>query len=250
LTKCVILPPCCKQTSKQANKQTFPLRVITLSVFILLLAYLCLAGSVNNEITDEDREAIEWLMVQPQCENISSFDNQIECIGRVQEAIRKIVPDFNCALPGTRPIEPYPFVQSGSGCCYDRARFTEKALRHYGFITRHIALYKTNRYGFLSIFIPGISSHATTEVKTAKGWMGVDSNHPFILLTKDGKPLTYKNFREKETELLKPVAPPGFYDENIIVVYGLYSRHGKFHGRNLPAPEFNFDELKYNLFGG
>jgi hypothetical protein len=182
--------------------------------------------------------------VEKECAEKGKFDAEVHCIKSIQMVIRRLVPDSKCAIGN---IEPYDFISRGFGCCYDRARFMEKALNYYGFQTRHVALYDIGAYGIFSVFVPGISSHATTEVKTQKGWLGVDSNHPFLLMTRDGIALTYKTFRLWKNDIIDPVIPEKFYEKRLAVIYGLYSRHGKFHGPNLPGPEFNLKELKYNF---
>lgn len=68
-----------------------------------------------------------------------------------------------------------------------------------------------------------------------------------MLITRSGQPLTFKNFRQHREELLNPPQPADLYESDFTVVYGLYSRHGMFHGLPLPSPEFNIRELSYNF---
>jgi hypothetical protein len=221
--------------------------LLLLSLAITLsCAYFLLAGSVSKEITVSDKAAIEKLMVKNECSEIPDFEAEIACIKSIQRSIKELVPHTKCALPGT-PIEPEQFIIRQHGCCYDRARFAEKALNYYGFETRHVAMYEQGRYGIFSLLAPGTNSHATSEVKTRKGWMGVDSNHPFLLITTNGTPQTYKSYKDYKDQLAYRMIPAEFYNRQLIVVYGLYSRHGKFHGINLPGPEFNLNELVFNL---
>jgi hypothetical protein len=121
---------------------------ILILVCLSFLAYLFLAGSVDNGITAEGIGAIEKLEAQEVCRDIPGFDAEIACIGFIQRAIRKLVPDFSC---------------------------------------------------------PIIYTHTSV------------------------------------------IEPKHFYDKKLLVIYGLYSRHGMFHGMNLPGPEFNQSELKYNI---
>ena len=209
---------------------------------LLIIAYVFYAGHVSKQLTKDDVYAIEKLTVSSQCLKTTSFENEINCIRAVQAAIKTLVPNMKCAEKRTT-IEPLEFVNRGYGCCFDRARFTEKALAYYGFNTRHVAIYDRSQYGWFGLLVPGISSHATTEVLTKKGWMGVDSNEPFILLTNNDEVLTYKNFKPSINDLTSNVEPKEFYEKDVFVIYGLFSRHGMFHGLNLPSPEFNFREL-------
>lgn len=212
--------------------------------FIGFVLYLYIAGSVDQEIKPDDILAIKMLEVSPICLNKTHFQSEVQCVESIQSAIQSLVPHRRCAVKGTT-IEPLDFVQRGFGCCYDRARFAEKTLRYYGFKTRRVAIFDISSYGFFSLLVPGIPSHATTEVLTTRGWMGVDSNEMFILMSRAGDPRTYKDYKEKQLYTLTPVS---FYSKNeLFVIYGLYSRNGMFHGSNLPAPEFNLTELFYNF---
>ena len=216
------------------------------AVGILLLAYVILAGSVDKTITSEDQAAILSLGVDDTCQIKSSFDEELACILKIQSTIHTRFADTRCAKRGTE-IEPNSFIQRGFGCCYDRARFTEKALEHFGYQTRHVALYRSDKFGVFSILIPRVGSHATTEVKTSQGWMGVDSNDLFILRDSNGKLYTFKeieSFKSIMPDVLKQIE---LFNYPLTVVYGLYSRHGMFHGANLPAPEINYSDFLFNF---
>ena len=211
-----------------------------------LCAYLFLAGQVNKDLTPEDVAAIKLLDVDSQCGRVSSFGEEVHCAQAIQASIKGLVTETRCAAPGTR-IEPSDFLKRGFGCCYDRARFTEKALAHYGFRTRHVAIYNLTDLGLVGLLSSGTPSHATSEVLTSKGWMGVDSNEYFVLLTEDEKPLSFRDLRANRAELGYQPMPATFYSGDLFVIYGLYSRHGRFHGPDLPAPEFNLQELFHNF---
>jgi hypothetical protein len=217
-------------------------------VFIasLIALYIFLAGQVSKVITKEDQLSIERLGLGNQCEEKPDFDAEVLCVRAIQAAIKVLVPDTTCPPLGSI-IEPSEFLRRKQGCCYDRARFTEKALIYYGFQTRHVALYDSEKYGGWSLLFPGVRSHATSEVNTVKGWMGVDSNFPFILITQGKLPLTYRNYQLHDDELVDKLMPLDFYRKKLLVVYGLYSRHGRFHGPDLPAPEFEVNELIFNF---
>lgn len=223
---------------------------ITLLFFALVVSVL-FSGHIDKSVNHLDRDAIEKLGIEEQCSYLTDFEKETTCIKAIQDSIRRLVTDFTCAARGVL-IEPYQFIKRGYGCCYDRARFTEKALMHFGFKTRHVAIYDGDAYGLWGLLVPRINSHATTEVKTSRGWLGVDSNEPFLLITESGDVLTYRNFKSRRAEIRDPVAPDDFYGRDLIVVYGLYSRNGKFHSLNnpIPVPEFDLRELAYNLFPG
>ena len=150
-----------------------------------------------------------------------------------------------CAI-SSDVIEPAEFIKRNYGCCFDRARFIEKTARYYGYETRHLFLIQPKYNISVSNMLPlGQSSHATSEILTSQGWLGVDSNEPFILLDGQNNTSTYRNAIDNITRF-PSMQPKNFYSNNIDIIYGLYSRHGNFHGLNLPGPEYVFSELLWN----
>lgn len=220
-------------------KQTrrWSLRVL-LWIVPLAILYLYFAGQVSKEISNKDQVAIEKLQLGNSCAELTGFEAEVVCVRAVQAAIKSLVPDPACPPRGSI-IEPSEFLERQKGCCYDRARFTEKALMHYGFQTRHVALYDTQRYGLLGLLFPAVRSHATSEVNTARGWMGVDSNFPFLLLTRDGRPLTYRTYATYKNQIADTLLPADFYQKNLQVIYGPYSVMVSFMG-----PTFRLPNLK------
>lgn len=223
-------------------------KITLIALTLVGTIYLLFAGSVDNTLTDSDRNAISKLGSLPQCQYIRSFKDEVACASAVQQSIRTLLPENRCpTVDASLSVEPASFITRGYGCCYSRARFTEKALNYYGFKTRRVAIHADGPFGIPGTLMPSTASHATTEVLTRRGWMGVDSNEPFILLTRSGQPVTFKNYKEHLSELEHPPQPADFYQHDLSVVYGLYSRHGMFHGRPLPSPEFNLGELIFNF---
>ena len=228
------------------------LRRIILAVaglFFLFAGYVVAAGSVSNALTAEDLKAIAMLQADAICRDRSGFAAELRCIRHVQAAQLRLVPRRMCPRKGMS-IEPMPFIRRGYGCCFDRARFIEKALQHYGYTTRYVSMY-SRRYGLRGLMIPAIDSHAAVEVRTARGWLAVDSEQPFVLMTRDGRPLRYADYHDPKAG--KPVQRPGpkhsfGFGAPYYVLYGLHSRHGGFHGRNLPAPEIYYPEfIRYTI---
>ena len=210
---------------------------------LLGLTYIVAAGSVPKRVTDRDLKAIGMLHADAACAGMNSFDREVNCIRTVQHAVQSSVPNRHCANHGEE-IEPLNFLERQYGCCYDRSRFIEKALDHYGLETRHVFILDEYAHGLLALLIPNNPTHASTEVHTRRGWMGVDSNWSFLLLSRDGRPLTYDRVGEVPTDVLSRAKfPRSFSSHPLIIIYGLYSRHGRFFGPKLPAPEINYPEL-------
>jgi len=208
-------------------------------------AYAAAALVVDQALTTDDIRAIDQLDVAVACGDAQRrYDDQLACIAAIQAAVLAI-GEPHCA-PRGMSIEPADFIARGYGCCYDRARFIEKAARHYGFETRHLFLIDEGAHIAKSMATPGHPSHAATEILTARGWLGVDSVTPLILLDDERNPMTY----------VDAIASRIFvdHDESWIlhghdwrIIIGLYSRHGFFHGPNLPGPEFDLAELSQNF---
>jgi hypothetical protein len=217
---------------------------------LLLATYTVAAGSVSKALTPSDLSAIAQLGVDSNCRDRSTFEAEVGCIRSIQAAVDTIVPDRRCAAKGDT-VEPMDFIRRGYGCCFDRERFIGKALRHYGYEARRVALYE-RRYGYRGFMIPGINSHAATEVLTQRGWLGVDNEQPFVLVTHEGQPLRFDQLHQLEAGGMYGGPSPDHsfgFSNPYFVVYGLYSRHGGFHGTNLPAPEIHYpDFLNYTVF--
>ena len=73
------------------------------------------------------------------CENISGYYNkEVECLLAIQASVQSI-GEVKCAIDSDI-VEPSDFLRRNYGCCFDRARFIEKASRYFGFETRHVFL--------------------------------------------------------------------------------------------------------------
>ncbi len=211
-----------------------------------LIAYVTFALSVDNTLYEDDKLAIQTLAVDAQCQQSKGvFVRELACIKSIQLSIQAI--GVSTCAKRSDTIEPMSFIKRQYGCCYDRARFIEKAARYYGYQTRHVFLIQRAYNTVLSHLLPlNQSTHATSEILTTDGWLGVDSNRPFILLSPNGRPKTYREAMDAldEFSFMEPYA---FYDQDIDVIYGLYSRHGRFHGKQLPGPEYVLSELLWNF---
>mgnify|MGYP001349859174 CR=1 FL=1 len=230
------------------------LRNYFLKIFIalaaLLLIYIFAGLNVSNSLSKNDKSVIAALDLDSKCSNIiGNFDLEFECLKAIQVKVQSI-GSTKCA-DKYDIIEPYEFMARNHGCCFDRARFIEKIARYYDFKTRHLFIIKNTKKFKLSIFFPyNQPSHATSEVRTALGWMGLDSVDPLAIMDKDGNPRDFK-FALHNQPPSKYLHSSSFFQdhgyENMFIIYGLYSRHGMFHFPQVAGPEFNFGELLYNL---
>lgn len=217
--------------------------IITLIFFIL---YALLTLTIDNQITFDDEQAIISLGLNEQCVNsLGTYAKEIQCLKTIQVAVQNLDRKKKCPV-ASDTVEPIEFLNRNYGCCVDRARFIEKAARFYGYDTRHLFIIHHKKFSFISNFLPlGQGSHGASEILTTKGWLGVDSNEPFILIGPDNLPYKFQD-AINIIEQFPNMIPKDFYKKNLTVIYGLYSRHGNFHGKNFPGPEFAFSELKWN----
>ena len=176
----------------------------------------------------EDEQAIQSLGVDDKCVNsIGSYEAEVQCLISIQAVVQAIGEKTYCEVWIRSHLnEPSEFLRRNYGCCVDRARFIEKAARYYGYETRHIFIIQPKYSYSLTNFLPlNQSSHATSEILTVNGWLGVDSVKPFVLIGADNSPDTYRD-AINNLEKFPKMAPREFYQERSDIIYGLYSRHG------------------------
>ena len=198
---------------------------------------------VDNSLSSDDKKYIsQYLALSEPLPESPSYEDEIQFIAAAQKAVLTIAPQ-NKGIPLGQLREPKELFLAGSGLCYDRSRVIEKILRHSGFKTRHIFLL-TKQGPTIRTIAADVSSHAATEVLTQNGWLVVDSNEPWLSLDVNKQPVSINQI--PTANLL--VAPPDFYTEPFVSIYGLYSRHGKFYPPYNFIPDIEYSEFIQNLF--
>jgi hypothetical protein len=236
-------------------------------VLILLgLVALLVTNDVSTALTEDDKAYAERALRETGHGDLvgrkpaTDFDDQIHAILAVQDAVLTIAPE-NVGIPLGEPREPRDLYEAKRGLCFDRSRAIEKILSHLGFEVRHAAVYSTKETGSrLKAFVtPRTPSHAVTEVKTARGWLVIDSNRRWVGLTSGGAPVDLGKLQDiklqdveskQQTwdpqlkEAMSPIlAGPFTY------LYGLYSRHGRFYPPYTPIPDADWGQIGYNITG-
>jgi hypothetical protein len=228
----------------------------TITFVALGMFSVCAIGLAINRVDDSlTAEDSAFIASYLQSERIDGFPGsedyagQLAYIRRVQTAVLDSAYIFK-AIPMRHEREPRDVILAKGGVCHDRSRVIEKILRYAGFSTRHVFILSVgNRSPLVALLLPGLRSHAVTEVLTVKGWLVVDSNDPWISIDKQGDP---ESISEIETlgithRISWHEAPPNsIYTEPFIAIYGLYSRHGQFYPPYAPVPNVNFGELLAN----
>jgi hypothetical protein len=90
-------------------------------------------------------------------------------------------------------------------------------------------------------------------VRTAKGWLVVDSNREWVSVDNLGDPVSLSSIHSEgiaatiwdanQTNDLAPI-----FADRFVFVYGLYSRHGYFFPPFLPVPDVHWDDVLHNVF--
>ena len=224
---------------KKLPKLFFSLLAISISFY----SYASIR--VTKAITQDDHEITKLFNIDKECSNLNTYEKEIICIKSIQEAQLNLIEDTKCRgrFINLGSIE---VINKNTACCFDRARITEQALQIYGFKVRHVHLNQTENRGYFNIFGPGSTTHAVTEVLTSRGWLGVDSNEPFILLDQDNLPNTYE--QAIHNGVVDILTENAFYKKPMIYMIGLYSRNGTFFEPYLPyIPEINFNDFFGNF---
>jgi len=224
--------------------------IVIIPVLAILVLYF---NQVDNKITQEDVSFItdKFLNLKRDDPYKKSYQKQLQLISLIQHSVFVVARPM-VGIEKGKPREPKDLYLKQSGLCFDRSRVIEKILRYYGFKTRHIALYSTKdtRSVLKSLVMPGIASHAFTEVSTTKGWLVVDSNSEWLSLDKHNNPISVEeihNNKERVINKLKNELPSFVYEDDFLIIYGLYSRHGMYYPPYNNIPDINYSEFLDNF---
>lgn len=239
------------RTRTRGRRRTYALgsALALASALVLVLA----VHQVDNSLTLADERAIPvYLQGVDPLQAERNFARELAFIRDVQDAVLDAAPG-NEPLPDGTPREPGELLAAKTGLCFDRSRVIEKILRYSGLNTRHVAIYSTEGSSApRAILTPGVSSHAVTEVLTERGWLVVDSNDRWVSIDASGDPVPIERIRDAAGSEAAPIAwqqppPTPIYLEPFTLVYGLYSRHGRFYPPYNAIPDVNYAELIHNL---
>ena len=224
---------------------------MVLSISIPTILYY---HSVDNSLTKDDYEYIpKYLNNITQISKESTYKEELDFISSVQRSTFDIV-SVSGSIPINQQREPKELYFAKVAGCSERSRLIEKILRYSGFKTRHIAVYSKEKThsSIKSLITPDNLSHATSEVLTKKGWLVVDSNHPWVAIDVNNNPLSIKKIQQSvdNSVYIDWKKPPRdeIYIKSFVAVYGLYSRHGRFYPPYNLIPDINYGEFIQNAF--
>lgn len=235
------------------SKNKFTILIALLIFIVGFLNY----SSVNNEITSEDKLYINKILEDYNIKKYSgvNYKDEIEFIENVLNATFQCAPS-GVGLPLNSLREPKNIYLAKRGACFDKSRVMEKIFRDNGFKTRHVSSYlNKNDSKLKTLLTPGIESHAATEVLTQKGWVVLGTYEKWISIDKNNKVHSSENIRLDVNKNIKWKYPMGesskyyyaFKENKMIIIYGLYSRHGKFYPPYNFVPDIEYREFLYNF---
>lgn len=237
---------------RRACRNTAYAGIIGAVAAVTVIGALLAANGVDTTVTADDRKIISALDVDDICESTDSFDAELNCIETVQSTVFDTYPDTSDAfVKGETNHDVRDYDERGFGSCYDRAKLLEQTLRHYGFEVRRVALYQ-RQSSPLGYLMPGINSHALSEVKTSRGWMALESIEPLLGIDEQGQLYTIGDIRDGledgriDDATFGTAIPDDFFDGGFIYVYGVYSRHGYFFEPHLPVPEIDWSQFGWS----
>ena len=235
----------------KANKQQ--LALLSSGVFPICLGSILSYNAVDNSLSQLDKQYISKYLVEVRSlPGKPTYEDEVNFIRSVQHAVLSVAPDGE-GIPFGQKREPRELYEVKLGSCFDRSRVIEKILRYSGFDARHVFMLSTEQVGsaIKAIMTVGVSSHAVTEVLTKKGWLVVDSNAQWVSTDAEGRPISFQKMQydiEHSVAIRWGTKPPSFiYAKPVIVIYGLYSRHGYFYPPYNVVPDINYGELLQNI---
>ena len=246
--------PVASEPMEKVMRQYLRFGVLLLAILIAVTAW---THNVPKSPTQEDITFIHAMLEARNSGVLNgqapiTFEQEIRIITAVQDAVLAHAPENN-GLPMGSPREPKALYNARFGLCYDRSRAIEKALMLFGFEVRHISAYSTDETGsaVVSLLTPQVDSHAVTEVKTARGWLLVDSNARWISLDAGDRPWGAPELKRAAiSQLPMPewsgnnrAAMNKLFSKSFVYLPGLYSRHGQFYPPFTPIPDVNWHDF-------
>lgn len=219
------------------------------SLLLLALLVLCyLSTRVSTTLSDRDKNSLRnsFQLDASSSKRPRTFGEEISAILDVQAKVLAMAP-VNEQIPKGRSREPEDLAREHHGLCFDRSRSIEKGLAFLGFRTRHVFLLTVHGGALAALVSRQIPSHAVTEVLTSRGWLVVDSNSPWISLSRSGQPIAMADvaLRARNIGLM-----PSQYRNPYWHIAGLYSRHGQFFPPYtiLSMPEVKWSDFIFGLY--
>ncbi|RZL04474.1 MAG: hypothetical protein EOP36_00215 [Rubrivivax sp.] len=216
---------------------------VTLAVLLGVLSW----SQVETDLSADDAAYVKKFYPAAVTLRPATWEEQLHLIKAVQAAVidRALLRHD---IPEGQAREPRDVWNARSGLCYDVSRTIEKILSYQGFEVRHLYIGRSRTQDVMSaIALLGgrVQSHAVSEVKTAAGWLIVDSTSKWLSLDPHDRPVSVRELHANRTLWLAgfggPV--PDLFKEDFFFITGLYSRHGKFYSPFNAVPDVAWDQF-------
>ena len=212
-----------------------------------IFVFLAIYTNVPTIPTPEDILVFESKLFLHRPEGKLTYSQELDLIRSVQTSVWAKSP-FGVGIAKYEDREPPALLKAGQGSCFDISRTYDKAFNYLGFESRHVYLLFRSDRTFLSALLHYRQpSHAVTEVKTSKGWLFVDSNSPWIAITRNGDPVGADDVWKRIDEFDKP---PPYLREPWWAIRGMYSRKGTLYKPFFPFPQLNWPDFLNWLISG
>ncbi len=235
---------------------------IVLGLFLAAIIFFCWYINVPKSVSSHEKIAIQtflgsvngadqFYINEVQFDDLS-FEDQVKQLQLLSETLLDSFPQ-GVAVPKNQNRSLRALLKNKEGQCYDRSYVFEAILRTKGAQTRHAYVFETHsdESALQLLRKKKVKTHAVSEVKTKKGWIVVDPNVDWISLSATGEPKSLDCICENRESIQwdQPIFGDHIqlYSGNCRVVYGLYSRHGRFFAPFNPIPDVNFRELAFNI---
>ena len=231
---------------KKIKSKKIKLLLIIFAPIILIIYF----SNVDTTLTEDDIGVISQLGLDDKCKNVDDLLSQVACVSEIQQKVFSIVDVIHPGIRHNLTREPKDLIKEQKGLCFDRSRFIEKILSYYDIKYRHVAIHYTQDNSSFPFLKKRANSHAFTEISTEKGWMVVDSVDTIIGFDSSHKVYSAKDLRENLSfiDVNNNSLSESFTTGKYSVIYGLYSRHGRFFPPFNGLPDINWVQLiTYNI---
>jgi hypothetical protein len=216
------------------------------SLLMVASVVLAVVTNVSTQVDPLDDTAFRYALGLKAPKRPATYAEEIGLIRAMQRLVLERAPVCP-GIPEYEPREPADLLRAREGLCYDRSRTFDKLFSWYGLKSRHVYILYTEHPTtgaalsfWRAFFTRGTQSHAVTEVKTRRGWVVVDSNSPWISVTRNGDPVSADAIPAMWSEFSDA---PSYFNRPYFAIRGMYSRRGQFYRPYIPFPQMNWPDL-------
>lgn len=235
------------------NRKTYLKYLLILFSIFILLIYFIKYNEVKKKLTLSDSKYIELILSDFNIDKEIIF-NDLEYKSKIQfiHSIQKQIvnnPNSNKMIKKNYDREPKNYYKIKPNICYDNSRVMQKIFNYFGIETTQLAIYsKSSTWPIFKLFFfPKLPSHSLTIIHLEDKKLIVDSTNNFISLDKDLNSIPLNSIKQNYDTNWKYSKPHPIFGNDHFVIYGLYSRHGKFYRPFWHFPDINLSEFKLNF---